>query len=213
VSGGGDPTRPYGPDAGADPTQPVTRPGAGADTTQAYTPPTGGPPPPPGGYDEEEPTGRSWWTYALIALLLGALVGIGIAVAVSGDDKKEVSGTSTSSTSTSTTTTTTVTLPPSTSPPSTSPSPPGQVTGLSAGPGGGSGEVSLSWNAVPGATSYRIYRSSTSGVSGSLIATETDTDYTDVPGAPAYYQVSAVNAGGEGPRSAEACGAPIGESC
>jgi hypothetical protein len=40
---------------------------------------------------------------------------------------------------------------------------PGAVTVLHAGPGGGSGEIALDWNAVPTATGYRVLRSEAAG--------------------------------------------------
>jgi hypothetical protein len=166
-------------------------------------------------YDEEP--GRPWWIYALAALAAGILVGVLLAVLLSGDDEEDPFGRGTTTTSSSTTTTTTLpptTVPP-TAPPTTAASPPGQVTGLSAGPGGGSGEVSLTWNPVANAVAYRIYRSSSMGTSGNLIATVNTTSYLDVPGSGSwYYRVSAVNSAGlEGPRSDEECGAPTGSSC
>jgi hypothetical protein len=202
--GGGDVTRPVGP-RGGDATRPVPPVGPGG--------PAGGGPEEPGFYDEE---GRPWWVYGIGALIAGVLVGALIALVLSGGDDKKPHATTTTSSSTSTSTSTTstsTTLPPTTT--TTAPSAPGQVTGLSAGPGGGSGEVSLTWNPVASATSYRIYRTATMGTNGSLIATVNKTSYTDVPGDGCwYYQVSAVDANGlEGERSHEAAGAPVGSSC
>ena len=188
---------------------------SGGDVTQPVGPrgPAGGGPEEPGFYDDER---RPWWIYAGAALVAGVLVGGLIALVVGGgDDTPRTARTTTTTTSsTSTTTTAPTTLPP-TAPPTTAAQAPGQVTGLSAGPGGGSGEVSLTWNPVSGAVSYRIYRSSTMGTSGSLIATVNTTSYVDMPGGGAwYYQVSAVSSAGlEGQRSAEACGAAVGSSC
>jgi hypothetical protein len=183
-----------------------------ADATRTMSAPAGRPPaggPPPRDPDEGE-SGKRWWWIAGAALLVGVLVGGAIALAAGGDDETATT-TTTSSTSTSTTSTTT---PPPTSPPPTAPAPPGPVSGLSGGPGGGSGEVSLSWNSVQGAVSYRIYRSSAPGVNGSLIASSNDTTYDDTPGATAYYQVSAVGSNGlEGSLSSQACAAPVGDSC
>jgi hypothetical protein len=199
---GGDATEPAPeiPDA----TQPATRVPAG--------PPTDGPPP-QGPYDDDDPDGRSWWGLAAVILLLGILVGVGVALlADSGGDDPEDATTTTSS-STTTSSTTAATLPPPTSPP-TVPAAPGQVTNVIAGPGGGSGEVNLEWDSVNGASTYRIYRSFTQGTTGSLVATVDTTSYTDVPGQKSYYQVSAVGSGGlEGQRSVETCGAPTGEMC
>ncbi len=63
-----------------------------------------------------------------------------------------------------------------------------------------SGSVALSWTAVSGATSYNIYRSTTSGVLGTLIGTSASASYADttaVNGTTYYYTITAVNAGGE----------------
>jgi F5/8 type C domain/Fibronectin type III domain len=63
------------------------------------------------------------------------------------------------------------------------------------------------WNPTPGATSYDIYRSTTSGGEGNTpYATTTGTSFTDVNLSPTpvyFYEVSAVNSGGVGPRTAE----------
>jgi hypothetical protein len=207
-----DATRPYPGGAGGDPTIPA---GPGADPTADRTyvggPPAGGPP--DGPHDEyDEADRRRWWWYAAAALAAGVLVGAIIAILASGgDDKKDEPTTTTSSTTTTSTSTTSTTQPPTTT--TTQLQPPGQVENLQAGPGGGSGEVSLQWNGVPGATSYRIYRTDTEGTSGSLISEVNTTSYTDTPGAKRWYRVAAVNAAGEGPKSDEKCGAPIGESC
>jgi hypothetical protein len=193
-----DATRPYNE---GDATQPVGQARAG--------PPPGGPP--PGPIDDDEGERRSWWPIAAGVLALGILVGVGIALLAGGGDDEAKDATTSSSTTTSSTTTTT--SPPPTSPPTT-PQAPGQVTDVVGEPGGGSGEVSLHWNSVPGAATYRIYRSFTQGTTGSLVATVSDPSYVDVPGQKAYYQVSAVSSGGlEGQRSVETCGAPVGEMC
>jgi fibronectin type 3 domain-containing protein len=88
---------------------------------------------------------------------------------------------------------------------------PGAPTGLSATPG--SGSVTLNWT-VPSntggspITGYKIYRSTTSGAETLLASpTGTATSYTDnaaTSGTVYYYKVSAQNAVGEGPMSAEA---------
>jgi hypothetical protein len=200
--GGGDATLPAGTPVGSTSDGPVV---------------VGAPPPEPpsDSYsddgDDDEPRRNWWW---LAALAGGLAIGVIIAlVASGGDDKPETTTTSSSSsTSTSTSTSTVATLPP-TAPP-TVPQPPGQVTNLTAAPGGGSGEVSLSWDAVPGAAQYRIYRSGTQGISGSLIATSNSDSYVDTPGMHSYYEVSAVSSGGlEGERSVEVCGAVTGDPC
>jgi fibronectin type 3 domain-containing protein len=74
---------------------------------------------------------------------------------------------------------------------------------------GGSGQAALSWNAVPGAASYDLYRSPVSGGQASTpsrtgIMTTTFTDTGLAAGGTYYYKVSAVNASGEGVKSAEA---------
>lgn len=72
-----------------------------------------------------------------------------------------------------------------------------------------SGQMVISWRAAAGATSYDVYRSTTSGGEGTTpIGTTTDTSYTDsglVSGPPTlyYYRVSAVNGGAVSPPSAE----------
>ena len=68
------------------------------------------------------------------------------------------------------------------------------------------GQVSLTWTAVPTATNYIVKRSQSSGTE-SPITTTGGTIFTDtnvINGNTYYYVVSAVNAGGEGPNSAEA---------
>ncbi len=84
------------------------------------------------------------------------------------------------------------------SPSSTTGSSPSPPTGLSAV--AGPGQVILSWNAVTGATSYNIYRSTSSGVTGSAIAMVTATSYKDstvTNGTTYYYEVTAANSYGE----------------
>jgi hypothetical protein len=67
--------------------------------------------------------------------------------------------------------------------------------------------ITLEWAASPGATSYRVYRGTASGAEGSTpIATVTGTSYKDANLSPTpiyFYQVSAVNSGGESARTAE----------
>jgi len=81
------------------------------------------------------------------------------------------------------------------------------VTGLAAT--AGAGQVSLSWNAVAGATSYRIYRTAESGNEPATpsVSGITSTAYTDTglnPGTTYYYRVVAVNSGGPSGFSTEA---------
>ena len=89
--------------------------------------------------------------------------------------------------------------------------PPAPVTpvGLVAMPG--NGEISVTWLASSGASSFNLKRSGTSGNETNLISTA-GTTYTDtgvVNGNTYYYVVSAVNAGGEGSNSGEASATPL----
>ena len=76
----------------------------------------------------------------------------------------------------------------------------------------GSAAVILNWSATTGATSYNINRSLTSGSGYATIAagvaTTTYTDYSVSNGTTYYYEVSAVDAGGVGPNSAQASALP-----
>jgi fibronectin type 3 domain-containing protein len=77
---------------------------------------------------------------------------------------------------------------------------PAAPTNLTATPGGG--QITLSWNAVPTATSYRVYRATTG--SFTRIATISTTSYTNtgLGNATTYkYYVRARNNSGEGPAS------------
>lgn len=88
---------------------------------------------------------------------------------------------------------------------------PAAPTGLAAMPG--VGQVSLTWNAVPGATSYSVRRADSPGGGAVLIASGlTSPAYSDqevVPDTIAYYSVFATNAVGNGAPSAEAGAAPL----
>jgi fibronectin type 3 domain-containing protein len=93
------------------------------------------------------------------------------------------------------------------------PSLPAVPTGVTAA--GASGSVTVSWSAVSGATSYKIYRSTTSGGEGSTAyATVTSgTSYTDTAvtnGTPYYYTVAAVNASGTSAQSSQVSATPSG---
>jgi hypothetical protein len=86
---------------------------------------------------------------------------------------------------------------------------PAAPTGLTAAPG--DSQVTLSWTAASGAASYNVYRSTASGAetllqSGVAGTTFTDTGLTN--GTTYYYKVSAVNAAGESPLSAEVSATP-----
>ena len=67
-----------------------------------------------------------------------------------------------------------------------------------------SGKPMLTWNTVEGATSYRIYRSTSKGSGYSLLGTVTATSYTNTgakAGTTYYYRVKAVNDAGLSPYS------------
>ena len=81
---------------------------------------------------------------------------------------------------------------------------PGLPDPLAAGPGGfaavaSGGAVNLTWNALPGATSYDVKRASVSGGPYTTLQNVSSTNYTDssaVAGTAYYYTVSAVTASG-----------------
>jgi len=86
--------------------------------------------------------------------------------------------------------------------------PPATPTGLSGT--AGNAQVSLTWNASSGATSYHVKRSTTSGAE-TQIAAPTSTSYTDTGltnGTQYFYVVSAVNSGGESANSNESAATP-----
>lgn len=91
------------------------------------------------------------------------------------------------------------------------PPPPPAPTGLAAA--AGDAQVTLGWAASPGATSYKVKRSTTAGGPHIVIAAGVaGTSFTDAGvtnGTTYYYVVSAVNAGGEGPESNEASARPL----
>jgi hypothetical protein len=92
--------------------------------------------------------------------------------------------------------------------------PPPAPTGLTANPG--DAQVSLSWNASSGATSYNVKRSTTSGGPYTTIATGvTSTSFTNTGltnGTTFFYVVSAVNAAGESGNSNQASATPTQSS-
>ena len=67
-----------------------------------------------------------------------------------------------------------------------------------------SGKPMLTWNAVSGATSYKVYRATSQNGTYSLLGTVTATSYINTgakDGVTYYYQVKAVNSAGESPYS------------
>jgi fibronectin type 3 domain-containing protein len=82
-------------------------------------------------------------------------------------------------------------------------------TGLAATPG--NARVSLTWTASATATSYHVKRSTSSGAE-TQIAAPTSTNYTDsglTNGTKYFYEVSAVNSGGESAHSSEVSATPL----
>lgn len=110
--------------------------------------------------------------------------------------------------------------------------PPPQVQNITAEPGGGSGEVQVTWDALPAAADvafYRVYLKHREGYFHLAIVTDASAggaspgrvglidafDYWPWPStpvsAPRCYVVTAVSRKGlEGSFSAQACGSPIG---
>jgi fibronectin type 3 domain-containing protein len=77
----------------------------------------------------------------------------------------------------------------------------------------GTNQVSLSWTATSGATSYNVKRAPVNGGPYTTIASPTVTSYLDtnvVAGTTYYYVVSAANAVGEGFNSAQVSATPVG---
>ena len=75
------------------------------------------------------------------------------------------------------------------------------------------GQVALSWTAPTGAVSYNVYRSTTSGGEGATpyrtgITSPAFTDTGLTNGTTYYYQVTAVNGGGESPKSSQVSATP-----
>jgi hypothetical protein len=71
----------------------------------------------------------------------------------------------------------------------------------------GNMKITVSWTAVAGATSYNIYRSTTSGVAGTLLGTVATTSYVDTTGTLGttyHYTVAAINSAGTSAASLEA---------
>lgn len=121
-------------------------------------------------------------------------------------------------------------------PPPAPPAPPTTApTGVVAAPGGGSGEALVLWDLMPGATGYRVYRTTTPGgpflpaasydVATGVTTVEysgyeyifiqpefgssTQLRYTEAVSMDfVWFRVSAFNAGGEGPLSGITCAEP-----
>lgn len=76
----------------------------------------------------------------------------------------------------------------------------------------GNAQVTVTWTASSGATSYHVKRSTTSGGPYTTIASPATTSYTDTSvanGTPYYYVVSAVNSAGESANSSEVTATPV----
>jgi fibronectin type 3 domain-containing protein len=87
--------------------------------------------------------------------------------------------------------------------------PPATPTGVTASDGTSANSVNVTWNAVTGATSYTVYRSTTAGVHGSVVATPSGASFTDgtvTAGTTYWYAVSATGAGGTSAVSAQDSG-------
>jgi fibronectin type 3 domain-containing protein len=88
--------------------------------------------------------------------------------------------------------------------------PPAAPTGLNAA--AGNAQVSLTWSASTGATSYHVKRSTTSGGPYTQVAAPTTTSDADTGltnGTTYYYVVSALNAAGESANSSQASATPV----
>jgi fibronectin type 3 domain-containing protein len=88
-------------------------------------------------------------------------------------------------------------------------SPPAAPTGLQAT--AGNAQVSLTWTASAGATSYHVKRATTSGGPYTQISAPTATNFTDsalTNGTTYYYVVSALNAAGESANSSQSNATP-----
>ena len=95
--------------------------------------------------------------------------------------------------------------------------PPAAPSGLTAT--AGNAQVTLSWNASSGATSYHVKRGTASGGPYTTLSSPTTNSYTDTTasnGTPYYYVVSAVNTNGESGNSGQATAtpvAPVSQAC
>src|SRR6202041_2109071 len=73
-------------------------------------------------------------------------------------------------------------------------------------------QVTLSWSATAGATSYHVKRSTTSGGPYTQVFAPTTTSFTDTGltnGTAYFYVVSALNTAGESANSAQASATPV----
>jgi fibronectin type 3 domain-containing protein len=89
------------------------------------------------------------------------------------------------------------------------PPPPGAPTGLAAT--AGNTQVSLTWTASTGATSYHVKRSTTNGGPYTQVSAPTAANFTDtglINNTIYYYVVSALNAAGESANSSQASATP-----
>lgn len=76
----------------------------------------------------------------------------------------------------------------------------------------GNARVTLTWNALPDATSYKIYRSETGVFDGPAIGSTTSTtfkNYSLTNGTTYFYRVAGRNLAGEGPRSEVVSAKPV----
>jgi len=81
---------------------------------------------------------------------------------------------------------------------------PAAPTGLTAA--SGNAQVSVTWTAISGASSYNVYRSTSQGSQGTKVGSSSTAAYTDttaINGTSYYYSIAAVNAAGEGSISAQ----------
>jgi hypothetical protein len=88
--------------------------------------------------------------------------------------------------------------------------PPATPTGLTATPG--DGQVSLSWTASSGATSYNVKRSTTTGGSYTTVGSPTGTTFVNTGltnGTTYYFVVSAVNTAAESANSSQVSAVPV----
>jgi len=87
--------------------------------------------------------------------------------------------------------------------------PPAVPTNVAASDGTSTTSVAVTWTAVSGATSYTVYRSTSSGVQGSVIGSPTTNSFADTsatPGTTYYYGVTASNGAGASALSAQDSG-------